>query len=137
MSQAINIHDLVDCLARQPDVAAVYLFGSYARDRATSYSDIDIAVLFKLLEENSFARFERRLDLEMALQEIVRRPVQVIDLETAPPLLQRQVRKHGKLILEKDRRRRVDFEVCSRRTYLDMQRVYRLRNAAILKRLDE
>jgi len=73
----------------------------------------------------------------MALQETVSRPVQVIDLETAPPLLQRQVRKHGKLILEKDRRHRVDFEVCSRRTYLDMQRVYRLRNAAILKRLGE
>ena len=73
----------------------------------------------------------------MALQETVSRPVQVIDLETAPPLLQRQVRKHGKLILEKDRRHRVDFEVCSRRTYLDMQRVYRLRNVAILKRLGE
>lgn len=137
MSLEINIHDLVDCLARQPDVAAAYLFGSYARGRATSYSDIDIAVLFKLLEKNSFTRFERRLDLEIALQEIVRRPVQVIDLEMAPPLLQRQVRKHGKLILEKDRRRRVDFEVCSRRTYLDMQRVYRLLNAAILKRLGE
>ena len=117
MSLEINIRDLIDYLARQPDIAAAYLFGSYARGRATSHSDVDIAVLFKLLEENSFVRFERRLDLEIALQETVGRPVQVIDLETAPPLLQRQVRKHGKLILEKDRRRRVDFEVHSRRTY--------------------
>ena len=74
MSLEINIHDLIDYLARQPDVAAAYLFGSYARGQATSYSDIDIAVLFRLLEENSFARFERRLDLEIALQETVGRP---------------------------------------------------------------
>lgn len=137
MSLVINTHDLVDYLGQQPDVAAAYLFGSYARGRATSSSDIDIAVLFNLPEENSFARFERCLDLEMALQDIARRPVQVIDLETAPLLLQRQVRKHGKLILEKDRRRRVNFEVRSRRTCLEMQRVYRLRNAALLKALGE
>lgn len=77
------------------------------------------------------------MELEIALEEIAKCPVQVIDLETAPLLLQRQVRKHGRLILEKDRRRRVNFEVRSRRAYFDMQRVYRMRNAALLKALGE
>ncbi|MEW6426137.1 MAG: nucleotidyltransferase domain-containing protein [Bacillota bacterium] len=137
MSPELKFSDLVNFLDRQPDVAAAYLFGSYARGRATSGSDVDIAVLFNRPEKDSFTRFERRLELEIALEESVKRPVQVIDLETAPLLLQRQVRKHGKLILEKDRRRRVNFEVRSRRAYFDMQRVYRLRNAAILKALGE
>jgi len=137
MNREINFDDIINYLDRQPGVAAAYLFGSYARGRATNASDVDIALLFNLPEENSFARFERRLELEIALQEIVRRPVQVIDMENAPLLLQRQVRKHGKLILEKDRRRRVNFEVRSRRAYFDMQRVYRLRNTAILKALGE
>ncbi|MEW6276954.1 MAG: nucleotidyltransferase domain-containing protein [Bacillota bacterium] len=137
MCPELKLSNLVSYLDRQPDVAAAYLFGSYACGRATSGSDVDLAVLFNLPERDGFARFERRLELEIALEEIARRPVQVIDLETAPLLLQRQVRKHGKLILEKDRRRRVNFEVCSRRAYFDLQRVYRLRNAAILKALGE
>jgi len=137
MNPELNLSDLINYLATQPDVAAGYLFGSYARGRATGRSDVDIAVLFHRPEKDGFARFERRLELEIALEEIVKRPVQVIDLETAPLLLQRQVRKHGRLILEKDRRRRVNFEVCSRRAYFDLQRVYRLRNAAILKALGE
>jgi len=137
MNPELNLNDLVNYLGRQPDVAAAYLFGSYARGRATSGSDVDIAVLFNRPVRDGFARFERRLELEIALEEIVKRPVQVIDLETAPLLLQRQVRKHGRLVLEKDRRRRVNFEVRSRRAYFDLQRVYRLRNAAIFKTLGE
>jgi len=133
----LNIDALIAHLEEQPDLAAAYLFGSFARKRAGRHSDVDIAVLFTTPDGDKLARFERRLDLEMALEKIARRPVQVVDLEGASLLLQRQVRKYGILLLEKDHRRRVDFEVSSRRRYFDMQRVYRLRNAAILKSLGD
>lgn len=33
-------------LAKQPDVAAAYVFGSVARDRMWAQSDVDVAVIF-------------------------------------------------------------------------------------------
>jgi len=50
---------LTEYLAAQPDVIAAYLFGSQATGRARAGSDVDVAVL--LDEEDSVARFERRL----------------------------------------------------------------------------
>jgi predicted nucleotidyltransferase len=122
-------------LARQPDIAAAYIFGSLARGRFRAGSDIDIAILYNRDDVDKLARFERRLDLEIALEEIIHRPVQVIDLEQAGLQLQYQVRKYGKVIVEKDKKLRVNFEVNTRRLYFDMQQFYRLRNASVLERL--
>ena len=124
-------------LERQPDIAAAYIFGSLARGRFRAGSDVDIAILYNPDNAGKFARFERRLDLEIALEEIVRRSVQVIDLERAGLPLQYQVRKYGKLIVEKDRDLRVNFEVNARRRYFDMQRFYQLRNTAVLEGIGE
>lgn len=122
-------------LAHQPDITTAYIFGSLARGRFRPESDIDIAVLFSPNITDKLERFERRLELEIALQEKLHRPVQVIDLMEAPLLLQHQVRKYGKLILEKDHRQRVCFEVNSRRRYFDMQHFYCLQKAIIFGRL--
>jgi predicted nucleotidyltransferase len=122
-------------LTNQPDIAAAYIFGSLARGRFRTGSDVDVAILYNPDDTGKLARFERRLDLEIALEEIIHRPVQVIDLERAGLPLQYQVRKYGKLIVEKDGHRRVNFEVNARRLYFDMQRFYLLRNATVLERL--
>jgi predicted nucleotidyltransferase len=124
-------------LACQPDIAAAYIFGSLARGKFHAGSDVDIAILYDPDHADKLARFERRLDLEIALEEIIHRPVQVIDLEQAGLPLQYQVRKYGKVIVEKDRKLRVNFEVNTRRLYFDMQQFYRLRNASVLERLGE
>jgi hypothetical protein len=117
------------------DIAAVYLFGSIAKGNPRAGSDIDIAILFKDENKNKIDRFERRLDLEIELEKEIGIPVDIVDIETAQPVLQHQIRKHGKLILEKDHSYRVRFEVASRRRYFDMLRVYRRRNAILLKNL--
>jgi predicted nucleotidyltransferase len=136
MSPEEIINAVSDYLEHQPDIAAAYIFGSLARGRFRSSSDVDVAILYNSTNSSDkHDRFERRLDLEIALEELVHRPVQVIDLERAGLPLQYQVRKYGKLVVEKDRRLRVDFEVNSRRLYFDMQRFYRLRNASVLERL--
>ena len=124
-------------LSCQPDIAAAYIFGSLARGRFRAGSDVDIAILYNRGDVDKLARFERRLDLEIALEEIIHRPVQVIDLEQAGLPLQYQVRKYGKVIVEKDRKLRVNFEVNTRRLYFDMQQFYRLRNTSVLERIGE
>ncbi len=124
-------------LARQPDIAAAYIFGSLARGGFRPGSDVDIAILYNRDDVDKLARFERRLDLEVALEETIHRSVQVIDLEQAGLPLQYQVRKYGKIIVEKNSKLRVNFEVNTRRLHFDMQRFYRLRNASVLKRIGE
>lgn len=63
--------------------AAVYLFGSVARDTARADSDVDVGVLFAkppapTLEGQPF-------DLAEALERLVGGPVDVVVLNTAPP----------------------------------------------------
>lgn len=135
LSQEEIITAATDYLKRQPDIAAAYLFGSLVKGTFRPGSDVDVAVLYTPDAGNKIDRFEKRLHHEIALEEILHRPVQVIDLEQAPYPLQHQIRKYGILVAEKDKKRRVDFEVRSRRVYFDMQRFYRLRKAALFKRL--
>lgn len=124
-------------LAGQDDIESAYIFGSFARGGARKDSDVDIAVLFTAAGADKMARFERRLELEMELEGLLKRPVQVVDLEAATPLLQHQVRKYGRLVLDRNKKRRVDYEVQARRKYLDMQKFLRVRQEAMLKRLGE
>lgn len=122
-------------LLAQPDVAAAYVFGSAAQNRLRPASDIDIAVLFSPGAAAKTARFERRLELAVSLEELLKRPVEVIDLEAAPPFLQHQIRKSGELIVDKDPQRRKACEVASRRLYLDMLPYLRYRRERALERL--
>jgi predicted nucleotidyltransferase len=124
-----------DYLQNQSDVVAAYIFGSVARGCSGPASDVDVAILFAPTLTTKTARFERRLELAVALEELLKRPVEVIDLEGAPPFLQHQIRKDGKLILDKDPQRRKAFEVTARRYYLDMLPFYRKRTAILLEKL--
>jgi predicted nucleotidyltransferase len=115
----LNIEALVNCLAAQPDVLAAYLFGSYATGRARPESDVDVAVLLSGTDE--MERFERRLRLMGEVEEALgRRPADVVVLNDAPPLLAHQVLMHGRLIFERDRAARVEFEVRAGQVYTDL-----------------
>lgn len=85
MSGETLINQVVKYLDRQPEVLAAYIFGSLARGCFRADSDVDVAVLLAPTVGDKLARFEKRLDLEMALEQQVHRPVQVVDLELAPP----------------------------------------------------
>jgi predicted nucleotidyltransferase len=115
----LNIEALVNCLAAQPDVLAAYLFGSYATGKARPESDVDLAVL--LSGTDDMERFERRLRLMGEVEEALgRRPADVVVLNDAPPLLAYQVLRYGRLIFERDRAARVEFEVRSGQVYTDL-----------------
>lgn len=104
-------------LSREEEsVLAAYLFGSVARGTARQRSDIDVAVLLADAPHTLHERF----GLESRLEERLRRPVQVVILNDAPPDLVHRVLRDGRLVLESDRAARVRFEVSARNAYFDV-----------------
>jgi len=130
-----DITALTEYLAAQPDVVAAYLFGSRATGRARAASDVDVAVL--LNEEDSFARFERRLQLMVEVSDVCGREADVIVLNDAPPLLQHQVLKHGRLLYERDRRARIEFEIRAGKIYADLEPMRRFFRQALFREIKE
>jgi predicted nucleotidyltransferase len=132
----LNIEALVNRLAAQPDVLAAYLFGSYVTDKAHPESDVDVAVLLSGTDE--MERFERRLRLIGEAEEALdRRPVDLVVLNDAPPLLAHQVLRHGRLIFERDRAARVEFEVWAGKVYADLQPMYEYHGRDLFQKIRE
>jgi hypothetical protein len=128
---------LVSFLETQPDIVAVYLFGSLAQGRATPRSDVDIAVLLSGILDAPGAATERRLQLMDDLKCFVDRYVDVIILNTAPPILQHQVLKTGRLLHERDILARMDFEVRSGQDYADLKPALDFFTRMLLKEIKE
>ncbi len=109
---------LQDVLANSaPDAIAAYLFGSCARGEMRKQSDVDVGVLFT----QSPATLEGRFGMESALEARLQRTVQLIVLNDAPPDLVHRVLRDGKLVLDRDRRARIRFEVAARNAYFDVR----------------
>ncbi|WP_034630043.1 type VII toxin-antitoxin system MntA family adenylyltransferase antitoxin [Desulfotruncus alcoholivorax] len=115
-------------------ISAVYLFGSAAKNLMRPKSDIDIAVLFAIKLKSKIKRFDIILTTSMELEDILGRPVDVVDILEAPLVLQHQILKTGKLLVENNRLARINFEVNSRRQYFDMLPLYTVRNKNILQK---
>jgi uncharacterized protein with HEPN domain/predicted nucleotidyltransferase len=62
-----------DALAQRFGVASLALFGSYARDQATQKSDVDVLVTFE-----GPATAQRHCDLQLYIQELLGRPVDLV-----------------------------------------------------------
>ena len=133
---ALDKNGLAAFLATQPDVIAVYLFGSLAEGRATPHSDVDTAILFADASD-PLAVGDRQLQLMGELERFTDRDVDVVILNTAPPILQNQVLRHGRLLCERDRRARVDFEVLTGRVYADRQPMRRFFKHALFSEIRE
>jgi len=122
-------------LNKQPNLDAVYLFGSGAKGNMREKSDIDFAVLFSTEAGNKLSRFDQLLTIAIDLEAITGRHADVVDIREVPLVLQHQILKHGKCIIENNSKSRVSFEVESRRRYFDMKRIYDTRNRALFARL--
>lgn len=108
-----------------------YLFGSAAarpgRGRAR---DVDIGILFELLPT------PRELDdLTSDLQTIVRRPVDLVVLNTAPPLLGHEVIRTGRVIVCRDEEERVAYEARTIARYLDTAHLRRIQQSYLRERV--
>jgi predicted nucleotidyltransferase len=106
------------------ELAAVYLFGSFARGTQTAGSDVDVALLFAG-DSPSRSISGPRARIEEALESELGRPVQAVTLNDAPPDLVHRVLRDGRLVHEGDPSRRIRFEVSARARYLDLLPVLR------------
>lgn len=121
-------------LARYP-VEAAYVYGSVARGTVTPFSDIDIALLLS----EPLPPYER-LTCELAIQADIEAAggltgLDVRAINEAPLLVQGRIIQQGILLYERDRARRVAFEVQTRKRYFDFAPVARRLAAAFLDKV--
>ena len=112
--------------AESEGIAAAYLFGSVARGTAGPRSDIDVGILYR--EDPPVTLEGMGLRLEGDIESLLRVPVQVVVLNRAPVDLAIRVLREGKLLVDRDRSKRVRFEVKTRFEFWDLEpylRMYR------------
>lgn len=98
------LQGVLDLLDEDFGVDTVWLFGSEAAGRARGDSDVDLAALFRRRPSPL-----ERMDLRSEAEEILGRPVDLVDLEDASPLLAFQVLRHGRLLVDRNPSRRHRF----------------------------
>ena len=120
-SQAIEarLREFLASVAEREGIAAAYLFGSVARGTAGPGSDVDVGILY--LEDPPLTLEGMGFELEGELEKLLRLPVQVVVLNRAPVDLTIRVLRDGKLLVDRDRPKRIDFEVKTRFEFLDLE----------------
>jgi predicted nucleotidyltransferase len=101
------------------DVLAAYLFGSRARGSAREGSDVDVAVLVR--GEPAATLDGLGMDLLVDLERNLDCRVDLVVLNRAPWDLVHRVLRDGRVVLERDRSARIQFEVRARNQYFDTQ----------------
>lgn len=81
-------------LAKRHHLRLVYVFGSVARGDARAQSDIDIA--YKATQPLTLQERGQLIDDLYKLFKPAKRPIDLVDLASAPPLLAAQVAREGR-----------------------------------------
>lgn len=80
----------------RPEVLAVYLFGSYARNREKETSDIDLAIFVD--PHGKVDESELKRDLMIGLSGVLRKEIHPVILNNAGEMLSAQVFKYGRCL---------------------------------------
>lgn len=96
MDKNVIIPKLKEFLLLKDNIVFAYLFGSYAENKATRGSDIDIGIYLIGVAVDDFFRYKLRYKHE--LEEILKTSVDLIIMNTAPPLLNHEIFKNGIII---------------------------------------
>jgi predicted nucleotidyltransferase len=116
---ATCLKELLAAKAPIEGIAAAWLFGSVARGSARPDSDVDVGVLFS--QEPPRGLSGLALGLEGDLERGLGLPVQLVVLNRAPVDLIHRVLRDGILLIDRDRSRRIAFEVRSRNEFWDIE----------------
>ena len=130
MIASAKLQRAVDFLDEQFGLDALWVFGSEAHGKTRPDSDIDLAALFSSRPE-PLDVLGARGDLE----EILGREVDLVDLDRASPILAMQVLKHGRLLVDRDPKRRIAFVVRTRSLYEDLKILRRESEKRLLERV--
>ncbi len=105
----------------QPEVTAVFLFGSLIRGEAGKDSDVDVAILEARQQKISSGDAERRLNYVIALSRLLNQEVDIVLLKTAPALLKYQILLKGECLLDKNPSETTAFKAKAIIEYLDFK----------------
>ena len=122
---------LRDVVAAFPAVRLAVAFGSVARGDDNAQSDADIALL---LEPDTRPL---RIEIEAELGRAAGRDVDLIFLDTAPPLLRFEIASDGVLLAARHRNDWVDFRTRAMIDWWDWAPTARLIDDAAIRRLRE
>lgn len=114
-----------------PSIRLLILFGSHTTGTTGAMSDFDVAVLSD--HELSFGERSALIDDIAATYNIPEEKIDLIDLRTAPPLLERQIAEHGKLI-KGNPADFVRFRVLAWKRYQDTAKFRRAREEKLARR---
>lgn len=124
------ISEIISRLEHRWGLDALWIFGSRATGSARPNSDWDLAALFRTRPDPA-ELFELRGEFEL----LAGVPIDLIDLDGASPVLARQVAKYGRLVVENNRRRRIEFIAHVPGRYEDLCIVRRAAEQSLIERI--
>lgn len=125
-----KLQQAIDFLEERFGLDALWVFGSEARGTARPDSDVDLAALFRRPPQG-LEIFDARTDLEALL----RRDVDLLDLDQVSPILGMQVLKYGRLLIDRNPQRRIAFFTRTVSTYEDLKILRRDAERALFERV--
>ncbi len=120
---------LVNALAAEATVQLAVLFGSEARGEARGASDLDVAVAGPDASELP--------SLALRLERATGRPIDLVALATAPPLLRFEIARDGGVLVERRPHLWSDFKARAMVDWWDWAPIARRFHAAAATRLRE
>lgn len=107
-----TLKDIIDILSKNVNPTLIYLFGSAARNELREDSDIDIAYL----SDKALSNYEIFM-LANDVADIVKKDVDLIDLNKASTVFKAQIVGNGKVIYCNDDTKRMYFEMYAFKDY--------------------
>jgi len=93
-------HEVAECLARHPKVVLAFLFGSFSKGRSRAGSDVDVDVDVDVYLTPPYSTNDVS-EIWSRLEDITHRDVDLLVLNTAPPIISWTAMK-GKVLVDKD-----------------------------------
>jgi len=106
--------DLIEKIKEFPEVLAIILFGSYAKDLSKEISDIDIAVIVRNLDKR----------IESEIGSMYSQKFDVVLFHRLPLHIQFEVLKNGKVIFCKDEKNLLEIKRRVLHKYIEMSDMY-------------
>ena len=117
-----KISKIIEIIKSDPNVIAIYLFGSHAKGEATPLSDIDIAVILENPTPES----------EADIGSLSSPEIDVVLFHRLPLHIRYEVFKYGKEIFARDEEKLLEIKLRVLRDYLDTARMYRIISSEVL-----
>lgn len=136
MNEKLKIQKIIKQLCKkQKEILFCYIFGSFlGKYFNPEKSDIDIAIYLKNGKNIDF--FEKKLEfIEKFSRALKNNKIDIVILNRSSPFLKFVIISEGKLIYEKNKSKRIDFEILSINEYFDYKPYIELYNKKLLNSL--